>query len=98
RAGRRLDHGVGAAVEQDGRRGGVAERHDAERQQGRADGDHRRQEVEDLIDLAGDDLFLEDELQAVEDRLDEAERYLELAAGGVGAPVAAPDRGPRPWL
>ena len=43
--------------------------HDGEGQQRRADGDAGAEQVEELIDVAGDDLFLEEELDAVGDRL-----------------------------
>ena len=42
---------------------GRAERHDGEGQQGGADGDGRGEQEEELIDVRGDDVFLEEELE-----------------------------------
>ena len=54
------------------RRRGAAERHDGEGQQGGRHRDGRGDEVEQLVHLGGDDLFLEDELESVGDGLEQA--------------------------
>ena len=51
-----------------------AERHHGERQQRRAERDDRGHDEENLVDVAGDDVLLEEHLAAVGDRLEQAER------------------------
>src|SRR5262249_52233617 len=62
------------------REAGWSKRHDGKGQRRGADGDSGGEQEQELVNVAGDDLFLEEEFQAVGDRLEQAK-----GADAVGA-------------
>ena len=76
----RRRHGPGGQRRRHARR---PERHHGERQHRGADRDGRGEQEEHLVDVAGDDVFLEQELEPVGDRLQQPARPDAVGADAV---------------